>query len=240
MTLNGWIQILVYCGIVVLLVKPLGGYMYRVFNGERTLLSPVFGPVERGLYRISGTSEREERHWTTYAAGIMVFSLASFLLLYALQRLQGVLPYNPAGMTAVEQNLAFNTAASFVTNTNWQNYGGESTMSYLVQMVGLTVQNFVSAAVGIAIAVALMRGFARASSKSIGSFWVDVTRCTLYILLPLCVPLTLVYVWLGMPQTLGPYVDATTLEGARQTLALGPVASQVAIKMLGTNGGGFF
>ncbi|RVC60060.1 potassium-transporting ATPase subunit KdpA, partial [Mesorhizobium sp. M4B.F.Ca.ET.088.02.2.1] len=160
--------------------------------------------------------------------------------LYALQRLQGVLPYNPAGMTAVEQNLAFNTAASFVTNTNWQNYGGESTMSYLVQMVGLTVQNFVSAAVGIAIAVALMRGFARASSKSIGSFWVDVTRCTLYILLPLCVPLTLVYVWLGMPQTLGPYVDATTLEGARQTLALGPVASQVAIKMLGTNGGGFF
>ncbi|MDX8436978.1 MULTISPECIES: potassium-transporting ATPase subunit KdpA [Mesorhizobium] len=240
MTLNGWIQILVYCGIVVLLVKPLGGYMYRVFNGERTLLSPVFGPVERGLYRISGTSEREEQHWTTYAAGIMVFSLASFLLLYALQRLQGVLPYNPAGMTAVEQNLAFNTAASFVTNTNWQNYGGESTMSYLVQMVGLTVQNFVSAAVGIAIAVALMRGFARASSKSIGSFWVDVTRCTLYILLPLCVPLTLVYVWLGMPQTLGPYVDATTLEGARQTLALGPVASQVAIKMLGTNGGGFF
>ncbi|TIX37225.1 MAG: potassium-transporting ATPase subunit A, partial [Mesorhizobium sp.] len=235
-----WIQILVYCGIVVLLVKPLGGYMYRVFNGERTLLSPVFGPVERGLYRISGTSEREEQHWTTYAAGIMVFSLASFLLLYALQRLQGVLPYNPAGMTAVEQNLAFNTAASFVTNTNWQNYGGESTMSYLVQMVGLTVQNFVSAAVGIAIAVALMRGFARASSKSIGSFWVDVTRCTLYILLPLCVPLTLVYVWLGMPQTLGPYVDATTLEGARQTLALGPVASQVAIKMLGTNGGGFF
>ncbi|RWF27251.1 potassium-transporting ATPase subunit KdpA [Mesorhizobium sp.] len=240
MTLNGWIQILVYCGIVVLLVKPLGGYMYRVFNSERTLLSPVFGPVERGLYRISGTSEREEQHWTTYAAGIMVFSLASFLLLYALQRLQGVLPYNPAGMTAVEQNLAFNTAASFVTNTNWQNYGGESTMSYLVQMVGLTVQNFVSAAVGIAIAVALMRGFARASSKSIGSFWVDVTRCTLYILLPLCVPLTLVYVWLGMPQTLGPYVDATTLEGARQTLALGPVASQVAIKMLGTNGGGFF
>ncbi|TIW69871.1 MAG: potassium-transporting ATPase subunit KdpA, partial [Mesorhizobium sp.] len=240
MTLNGWIQILVYCGIVVLLVKPLGGYLYRVFNGERTLLSPILGPVERGLYRISGTSDREEQHWTIYAAGIMVFSLASFLLLYALQRLQGVLPYNPAGMTAVEQNLAFNTAASFVTNTNWQNYGGESTMSYLVQMAGLTVQNFVSAAVGIAIAVALIRGFARASSKSIGNFWVDVTRCTLYILLPLCVPLTLVYVWLGMPQTLGPYVDATTLEGARQTLALGPVASQVAIKMLGTNGGGFF
>lgn len=240
MTLNGWIQILVYCGIVVLLVKPLGGYMYRVFNGDRTFLSPILGPVERGLYRISGTSEREEQHWTTYSAGIIFFSLASFLVLYFLQRLQGVLPYNPAGMTAVEPNLAFNTAVSFVTNTNWQNYGGESTMSYLVQMAGLTVQNFMSAAVGVAIAVALIRGFARHSVKSIGNFWVDMTRCTLYILLPLCIVLTLVYVWLGMPQTLGPYADATTLEGAKQTLALGPVASQVAIKMLGTNGGGFF
>lgn len=240
MTLNGWIQILVYCGIVVLLVKPLGGYMYRVFNGDRTFLSPILGPVERGLYRISGTSEREEQHWTTYAAGIIFFSLASFLVLYFLQRLQGVLPYNPAGMASVEPNLAFNTAVSFVTNTNWQNYGGESTLSYLVQMAGLTVQNFMSAAVGISIAVALIRGFARASAKSIGNFWVDMTRCTLYILLPLSIVLTLVYVWLGMPQTLGPYVDATTLEGAKQTLALGPVASQVAIKMLGTNGGGFF
>ncbi|BCG71018.1 potassium-transporting ATPase potassium-binding subunit [Mesorhizobium sp. 113-1-2] len=240
MTLNGWIQILAYCVVVVLLVKPLGGYMYRVFNGDRTFLSPILGPVERVLYRISGTSEREEQHWTAYAAGIMFFSLASFLALYALQRLQGVLPYNPAGMTAVEQTLAFNTAVSFVTNTNWQNYGGESTMSYLVQMAGLTVQNFMSAAVGIAIAVALIRGFARHSVKSIGNFWVDMTRCTLYILLPACIVLTLVYVWLGMPQTLGPYADATTLEGAKQTLALGPVASQVAIKMLGTNGGGFF
>lgn len=240
MTLNGWIQILAYCVVVVLLVKPLGGYMYRVFNGDRTFLSPVLRPLERGLYRISGTSEREEQHWTAYAAGIMFFSLASFLVLYFLQRLQGVLPYNPAGMTAVEQNLSFNTAASFVTNTNWQNYGGESTMSYLVQMAGLTVQNFMSAAVGIAIAVALIRGFARASVKSIGNFWVDITRCTLYILLPLCIVLTLVYVWLGVPQTLGPYVGATTLEGAKQTIALGPVASQVAIKMLGTNGGGFF
>ncbi|CCV16195.1 potassium-transporting ATPase subunit KdpA [Mesorhizobium sp. STM 4661] len=240
MTLFGWIQILVYCGIVVLLVKPLGGYMYRVFNGDRTFLSPVLVPIERGLYRISGTSEREEQHWTSYAAGIMFFSLASFLVLYVLQRLQGALPYNPAGMTAVEQNLAFNTAVSFVTNTNWQNYGGESTMSYLVQMAGLTVQNFMSAAVGIAIAVALIRGFARHSVKSIGNFWVDMTRCTLYILLPLCIVLTLVYVWLGMPQTLGPYVNATTLEGAQQTIAVGPVASQIAIKMLGTNGGGFF
>ncbi|WP_214472068.1 potassium-transporting ATPase subunit KdpA [Mesorhizobium sp. dw_380] len=240
MTLNGWLQILFYCGIVVLLAKPLGGYMYRVFNGKRTFLSPLLGPIERGLYRISGTSEREDQHWTAYAAGIMFFSIASFLVLYILQRLQGVLPYNPAGMAPVDANLAFNTAASFVTNTNWQNYGGESTMSYLVQMAGLTVQNFMSAAVGIAIAVALIRGFARASVKSIGNFWVDMTRCTLYILLPLCIVLTLVYVWLGIPQTVGPYVDATTLEGAKQTIALGPVASQVAIKMLGTNGGGFF
>lgn len=240
MTLNGWIQILVFCGIVVLLVKPLGGYMHRVFNGDRTLLSPVLGPLERGLYRICGTSEREEQHWTAYAAALLLFNLAGFLVLYVLQRLQGSLPYNPAGMSAVEPGLAFNTAASFMTNTNWQNYGGESTMSYLVQMAGLTVQNFLSAATGIAIAMALIRGFARASGKSIGNFWVDMTRATLYVLLPLCVVLTLVYVWLGMPQTLGPYVGATTLEGAQQTIAVGPVASQVAIKMLGTNGGGFF
>ncbi|RAZ92086.1 potassium-transporting ATPase subunit KdpA [Mesorhizobium hawassense] len=240
MTLIGWMQILLYCAIVLLLVKPLGGYMYRVFSGDRTFLSPILGPVERVLYRISGTSENEEQHWTAYAAGIIFFSLVSFLAVYVLQRLQGVLPSNPAGMPAVEQGLAFNTAVSFVTNTNWQNYGGESTMSYLVQMAALTVQNFMSAAVGIAIAVALIRGFARASGKSIGNFWVDITRCTLYVLLPMCIVLTLVYVWLGMPQTLGPYVDATTLEGAKQTLALGPVASQVAIKMLGTNGGGFF
>ncbi|MET2830309.1 potassium-transporting ATPase subunit KdpA [Mesorhizobium shangrilense] len=240
MTLFGWIQILVYCGIVILLVKPLGGYMYRVFNGERTLLSPIFGPFERGLYRICGTSDREEQHWTTYAVAMLLFNLAGFLLLYVLPRVQGLLPYNPAGMTAITPDLAFNTAVSFVTNTNWQNYGGESTMSYFVQMVGLTVQNFVSAATGIAIAMALIRGFARASGKSIGNFWVDMTRATLYLLLPLCIVLTLVYVWLGMPQTFGPYVSATTLEGAQQTIAVGPVATQIAIKMLGTNGGGFF
>ncbi|WP_136618587.1 MULTISPECIES: potassium-transporting ATPase subunit KdpA [Mesorhizobium] len=240
MTTNGWIQILVFCGIIILLVKPLGGYMHRVFNGDRTLLSPLFGPLERGLYRICGTSERDEQHWTTYAVALLLFNLAGFLVLYILQRLQGSLPYNPAGMTAVEPGLAFNTAASFMTNTNWQNYGGESTMSYLVQMAGLTVQNFVSAATGIAIAIALIRGFARASGKSIGNFWVDMTRSTLYLLLPFCIVLTLVYVWLGMPQTLGAYVNATTLEGAQQTIAVGPVASQVAIKMLGTNGGGFF
>ncbi|MBZ9706509.1 potassium-transporting ATPase subunit KdpA [Mesorhizobium sp. ESP7-2] len=240
MTLNGWIQIVLYCGILALLVKPLGFYMHRVFKGDRTPLSPVFRPLERGLYRICGTSEREEQHWTTYAVALLLFNLAGFLVLYVLQRLQGSLPYNPAGMSAVDPALAFNTAASFMTNTNWQNYGGESTMSYLVQMAGLTVQNFVSAATGIAIAIALIRGFARSSGRSIGNFWVDMTRATLYVLLPLCIVLTLVYVWLGMPQTLGPYVDATTLEGARQTIALGPVASQVAIKMLGTNGGGFF
>lgn len=240
MTIYGWIQILLYCGILVALVKPVGFYIHRVFNGDRTVLSPVLVPIERGLYRLAGTNEREEQHWAVYTTGMLLFNLAGFLVLYALQRLQGVLPYNPAGMTAVDPQLAFNTAASFVTNTNWQNYGGESTMSYLVQMAGFTVQNFVSAATGIAIAIALIRGFARASGRSIGNFWVDLTRCTLYVLLPMCIVLTLVYVWLGIPQTLGPYVDATTLEGAKQTIALGPVASQVAIKMLGTNGGGFF
>jgi len=240
MTLFGWIQILVFCGILILLVKPLGGYIHRVFGGERTPLSPLLGPLERGLYRIAGTSDREEQHWTSYTAAMLLFNLAGFLVLYVLQRLQGGLPFNPAGMASVDPNLAFNTATSFVTNTNWQNYGGESTMSYLVQMAGLTVQNFVSAATGIAIAMALIRGFARASGRSVGNFWVDMTRATLYVLLPICIVLTLVYVWLGMPQTIGPYVGATTLEGAKQTIALGPVASQVAIKMLGTNGGGFF
>ena len=155
-------------------------------------------------------------------------------------RLQGLLPFNPAGMTAVPEYLSFNTAISFITNTNWQNYGGESTLSYLVQMLGLTHQNFLSAATGIVLAVALIRGFARASAKTVGNFWVDITRCTLYILIPICIPFALFLVWQGMPQTLGAYVDATTLEGAKQTIAVGPVASQVAIKMLGTNGGGFF
>ncbi|OBZ97133.1 potassium-transporting ATPase subunit A [Pararhizobium polonicum] len=240
MTLNGWIQILIFCGIVILLVKPLGAYMTRVFGGERTLLSPLLVPVERGLYRLSGTSEKEEQHWTSYVFALLMFNLAGFVVLYALQRFQGALPFNPAGMTAVGSELSFNTATSFVTNTNWQNYGGESTMSYLVQMAGLTVQNFASAATGMAIAVALIRGFARASGKSIGNFWVDMTRATLYILLPISIVLTVVFVYLGVPQTLGAYVTATTIEGAQQTIALGPVASQLAIKMLGTNGGGFF
>ncbi|MBB3965355.1 K+-transporting ATPase ATPase A chain [Rhizobium metallidurans] len=223
-----------------MLVKPLGGYMTRVFGGERTLLSPVLVPIERALYRIAGTGEREDQHWTSYTLAMLTFNLLGVLVLYLLLRLQGMLPLNPAGMTAVGPELSFNTATSFVANTNWQNYGGESTMSYLTQMMGLTVQNFVSAATGMAIAMALIRAFARASGKAIGNFWIDMTRATLYVLLPICILLTLVYVYLGVPQTLGPYVNATTLEGAQQTIAVGPVASQLAIKMLGTNGGGFF
>ncbi len=240
MTLNGWLQILLFCGIVLALIKPLGSYMTRVFSGERTFLSPVLAPVERVLYAAAGTSEREEQHWTSYAIAMLMFNLLGVFVLYALMRFQAVLPYNPAGMSAVGPELSFNTAVSFVTNTNWQNYGGESTMSYLTQMAGLTVQNFVSAATGIAIALAFIRAFSRASGKAVGNFWVDMVRATLYVLLPLCIVLTLVFVYLGVPQTLGPYVEATTLEGAKQTIALGPVASQLAIKMLGTNGGGFF
>ena len=240
MTLNGWVQIFLYCAIIVALVKPLGWYMTRVFSGDRTFLSPILRPVERGLYALAGTSEREEQHWLVYASGMLLFNLAGFLVLFLLQRFQAALPLNPAGMVAVPPDLAFNTAASFMTNTNWQNYGGESTMSYLVQMAGLSVQNFLSAATGIAIAVALIRGFARASARSVGNFWVDMTRCTLYILLPICIVFCVFLVWQGIPQTLGSYVEATSLEGGKQTIALGPVASQVAIKMLGTNGGGFF
>jgi K+-transporting ATPase ATPase A chain len=240
MTFIGWIQILLYCAIVVALVKPLGWYMTRVFNGERTLLSPILRPVEARLYWIGGVDERREQHWLTYTVAMLLFHVGGFLIIYAVMRLQAMLPFNPAEQSAVAQDLSFNTAISFITNTNWQNYGGESTLSYLVQMLGLTHQNFLSAATGIALAVALIRGFSRSSMRTIGNFWVDVTRCTLYVLLPICVVYTLFLVWQGIPQTLGAYVDATTLEGAKQTIAVGPVASQVAIKMLGTNGGGFF
>src|SRR5215831_16247090 len=240
MTLIGWLQILIYCAIMVALVKPLGGYMTRVFNGERTFLSAALRPVEVALYRVGGIDERREQHWLTYTVAMLFFHIGGFLILYSLMRFQGVLPFNPAEMSAVPPDLTFNTTVSFLTNTNWQNYGGESTMSYLVQMLGLTHQNFLSGATGIVLAVALIRGFARHSVQTVGNFWVDITRCTLYILLPICVVLALFLVWQGMPQTLGPYVEATTLEGAKQTLAVGPVASQVAIKMLGTNGGGFF
>jgi K+-transporting ATPase ATPase A chain len=240
MTVIGWVQIILYCAVIVALTPVLGGYMTRVFNGERTFLSPVLRPVETLLYRVAGVDEKSEQHWLTYTVAMLLFNAAGVFLLYALLRLQGSLPLNPAEMGAVAPDLSFNTAISFVTNTNWQNYGGESTLSYLTQMAGLTVQNFVSAATGIALAVALIRGFARASAKTIGNFWLDLTRCTLYILLPICVVYALFLVWQGMPQTLGPYVDAATLEGGKQTIAVGPVASQVAIKMLGTNGGGFF
>jgi K+-transporting ATPase ATPase A chain len=240
MTLIGWIQILLYCAIVVALVKPLGAYMTAVFSGERTILSPVLRPVEHVLYRISGVDATREQHWLTYTVAMLLFHVGGFLIIYLLMRLQAALPFNPAEQSAVAPDLSFNTAVSFITNTNWQNYGGESTLSYLVQMLGLTHQNYLSAATGIVLAIALIRGFARASARTIGNFWVDVTRCTLYILLPICIVYTLFLVWQGIPQTLGSYVDATTLEGAKQTIAVGPVASQVAIKMLGTNGGGFF
>jgi K+-transporting ATPase ATPase A chain len=240
MTLNGWIQIALFCAVVLALVKPLGLYMTRVFTGERTLLSPVLGPVERGLYRIAGLDARQEQSWFGYAGAFVAFHVFGFLVLYAVLRLQAALPLNPAEQAAVAPDLAFNTAVSFLTNTNWQNYGGESTLSYLSQMLGLTTQNFLSAASGIAVAVALIRGFSRASARTVGSFYVDLTRCTLYVLLPLCVVSTLFLVSQGVPQTLGASIEATTLEGTKQTIAVGPVASQVAIKMLGTNGGGFF
>ena len=240
MTAIGWFQIVIYCAVIVAITPVLGGYMTHVFNGERTFLTPVLRPVERGLYAIGGIDERREQSWLMYAVGMLLFHVGGFLILYLLMRFQDRLPYNPAGQSAVAPDLSFNTAVSFITNTNWQNYGGEGAMSYLTQMLGLTHQNFLSAATGIVLAVALIRGFARASAKTVGNFWVDITRCTLYILIPICIPYTLFLVWQGMPQTLGPYVDATTLEGASQTIAIGPVASQIAIKMLGTNGGGFF
>ena len=240
MTINGWIQILLYCAAVGAIVLPLGGYMTRVFSGERTLLSPLLRPIETALYRVAGVHERREQHWLTYTIAMLLFNAAGLVLLYAILRLQHLLPLNPAGMGPVGEELSLNTAASFVSNTNWQNYGGESTLSYFTQMAGLTVHNFVSAATGIALSIALIRGFARASIRTIGNFWVDLTRCVLYILLPISFVLALFLIWQGIPQTLGAYAEATTLEGAKQTIALGPVASQVAIKMLGTNGGGFF
>src|SRR3954469_7879869 len=240
MTFNGWLQIAIYAALVILITKPFGGYMTRVFEGQRTPLSFVLRPVERGIYRLCGTSEREEQHWLGYAIAMLAFSFAGFVVLYALQRLQGMLPFNPQDQAAVSPDLAFNTSVSFVTNTNWQSYVPETTFSYLVQMAGLTVHNFVSAATGIALAIALIRGFSRRSASTIGNFWVDLTRCVLYILLPICIVVGLIFVWLGMPQNLNAYTEVTTLEGAKQLIAQGPVASQEVIKMLGTNGGGFF
>ena len=240
MTVNGVLQIALYLGVLVLLVKPLGLYMARVFNGEWTLLDPVLRPVERLIYRVCGVDPRQEQHWTTYTAAMLIFNFVGLVFLYALQRLQHVLPLNPQNFGPPSPDSAFNTAVSFTSNTNWQSYAGESTMSYLSQMTGLTVQNFVSAATGIALAIALMRAFARHSAQTLGNFWVDMVRTTLWVLLPLSLVLALVLVWQGLPQNLQSYVDATTLEGGSQTIAQGPIALQLAIKQLGTNGGGFF
>jgi len=240
MTVNGWIQIALYCAIIIAITRPLGGYITRVFNGERTFLSFLFRPIERVLYAISGVDEKEDQHWTIYAIAMLAFTMAGFVVLYAIQRLQAALPFNPQHLPAVGEHLAFNTSVSFITNTNWQSYVPETTMSYLVEMAGLTVHNFLSAATGIALAVALVRGFARRSAQGVGNFWVDMTRCTLYILIPISIVVGLFFVWQGMPQNLLPYTAAHTLEGAVQTIGQGPVASQEVIKMLGTNGGGFF
>src|SRR5262249_30371177 len=206
MTVTGWIQILLYCLIIVALTPLLGGYMTGVFSGERTFLSPVLRPVELAIYKLAGVNEGSEQHAVTYTIGMLLFHARGLLILYVLMRTQAFLPLNPADRWAVARVLSFTTAVSFITNTNWQNYGGESTMSYLVQMLGLTHQNYLSAATGIVLAVALIRGFARHSVRTVGNFWVDITRCTLYILLPICIPVALFLVWQGMPQTLGAHV----------------------------------
>jgi potassium-transporting ATPase potassium-binding subunit len=249
MTTNGVLYILAYFGVLLILTKPLGLYMANVFEGRRTFLHPLLRPLERLAYRMCRVREDSEQRWTQYAASLLAFSVVSFLFVYLLQRLQGFLPFNPMGFgtrhapgnnTPMTADLAFNTAVSFMTNTNWQAYGGETTLSYFVQMLALTVQNFVSAAAGIAVAIALIRGFARKQANSIGNFWVDLTRGTVYVLLPISFLLALFLCARGVPQTLKAYQKAATLEGAAQTIAVGPVASQEAVKMLGTNGGGFF
>ncbi len=241
-TLNSVLQVLLFLVIVLLLTKPVGLYMYKIFNGERTWLSPVFGPVERLFYRLSGVNPEEEQTWVGYMISVLIFSVVGMLLLYLFERTQqwhGTL-FNPAGLPNVEPQLAFNTAASFTTNTNWQNYTGEQTMSYLTQMAGLAFHQFVSAAAGIAMAVALVRGLARRSAQHLGNFWIDMVRCTLYLLLPICIVVALVFVSQGMIQNFSAYTVVHTLDGQTQTIAQGPVASMEAIKDLGTNGGGFF
>src|SRR3989449_2785071 len=269
MTLNGSIQLGLYLIVLLALAKPLGGFMARVYMGQPSGLDRVLGPLERLIYRLCGVRAEEEMGWKTYAIAMLLFNLFGFLAVYALQRLQGGLPLNPQGFGAVTPDASFNTAVSFATNTNWQGYGGETTMSYLTQMVGLTVQNFASAASGMAVLVALIRGFARRSAETIGNFWVDLTRTTLYILLPLSVVFALVLVSQGVVQTFGPYAKVTVLQPTsydepitdtggkpvldekgqpktktatltEQVIAVGPAASQIAIKQLGTNGGGFF
>jgi K+-transporting ATPase ATPase A chain len=240
MTLAGWSQIVLALALVVACAIPFSAFVTRVFSGERTFLTPVVGPIERGFYRLAGVDPSREQDWYGYAIAMVFFSIAGFLSLYALQRLQNFLPLNPRGFDAVAPDLAFNTSASFITNTNWQNYSGETTMSHLMQMLGLTVHNFLSAATGLALAFALVRGFTRSSAATVGNFWVDVTRISLYMLLPISIVGAFALIALGVPQTLAGAVDATTLEGAKQTISIGPVASQEIIKELGTNGGGFF
>jgi potassium-transporting ATPase potassium-binding subunit len=241
-TLNSVLQVLIFLVIVLLLTKPLGLYMYKIFNGEGTWLSPVFVPVERFIYRLSGVNQDEEQKWTGYMISVLIFSVVGMLLLYAFERTQqwqGSF-FNPQTLPNVEPRLAFNTAASFTTNTNWQNYAGEQTMTYLTQMSGLAFHQFVSAAAGIALAVALVRGLARRSAQHLGNFWVDLVRCTLYLLLPICIVGALVFVSQGMIQNFSPYTVVHTLNGQTQMIAQGPVASMEIIKDLGTNCGGFF
>jgi K+-transporting ATPase ATPase A chain len=257
MTANGWLQIGIYLVILLALTKPMGVYMTRVFSGQKTFLDPVLRPVERLLYRVTGVDETREMPWTEYAIAMLLFSGVSMLLLYLIERVQQWLPWNPQHLATVAPDLAFNTAASFTTNTNWQNYSGESTMSYLTQMAGLAYHNFASAAVGVVLAIAVVRGIARRESKTIGNFWVDMTRCFLWILLPVCLVAALVFVSQGMIQNLRPYDTAklvnpqtvetkgadgktTTQVVTDQVIAQGPLASQEAIKEFGTNGGGFF
>jgi len=249
MNLYSLIQLILYVVVLLLLAKPLGSFMAKVYQGERTFFDPVLRPVEWLIYRASGIRVDEEMDWKTYAIAMLLFNAAGLLLLYALQRLQGFLPLNPQGFGAVSSDSSFNTAVSFATNTNWQGYGGETTMSYLTQMLGLTVQNFVSAATGMAVLVALIRGIVRHTAKTVGNFWMDLTRTTLYILLPLAFVVALVLVSQGVVQTFSDYKTMTLLQPTtdangnivtEQVLAVGPAASQIAIKQLGTNGGGFF
>jgi K+-transporting ATPase ATPase A chain len=239
--MNTWLQLILYFGILLLLTKPLGAYMAKVYQNERIFLDPILGPVERFLYHLSGIDPRSEMTWKTYAVAMLVFNIFGVIAVYLLQRLQGFLPLNPQGLGAVSPDSAWNTAVSFASNTNWQGYGGETTMSYLTQMLGMTVQNFVSAATGMAVMVALIRGIVRHTTKEIGNYWVDMTRSVLYILLPLSLVLALALVSQGVVQTFSEYKSVTSLQsGETQLIAVGPAASQVAIKQLGTNGGGFF
>ncbi|WP_137134026.1 potassium-transporting ATPase subunit KdpA [Rhizobium sp. FKY42] len=240
MTIVGWLQISLLFLFVAITIKPLGIYMAQVFEGERNFATKLGGPFERGFYRLAGINPDKEQGWLSYTLAMLAFSLAGFVSLYAILRLQAYLPLNPQGFPAVPADLAFNTAVSFVTNTNWQNYAGEATMSHFSQMAGLTVHNFLSAATGMALAMAVTRALARSKVSTLGNFWVDMTRATLYVLLPIAFIIALGFVAMGLPQTLDASATATTLEGAQQVISLGPVASQEAIKQLGTNGGGFF